>query len=300
MPLKPIPVVPARRAAATGLGAALLLAGAALLVPGCEDGTKDLAGGSRGEAPPSAPAPAGAPPAGAERPAESPAAAALKGTAAGYTAAEVPDAGALRITATYAALPLPRSTEVPVNINVEVCGHKVFTENVLVDAESRGLRNVVVRLEGVSRGKALPDTLTIANKDCAFVPHVAVAVKGTKLAVRSEDPVLHTTHPYIDGVNFFNVNVQPGEEPPRPRPIPKTGLMSIKCDVHKWMQAWVVVHTSPYAEVTGERGTALMEGIPPGKYPFVAWHEELGEKRGEVEIAAGKTAELEFQFAPAQ
>jgi plastocyanin len=211
---------------------------------------------------------------------------------------EVESPGQLAATVTYSGDPLPVPTKVPVNINVETCGGKVFTENLLVDGETRGLKNAVIRLEGIERGKAPPEIVTVSNKHCAFVPHVAVAMKGTKLQLRNEDPVLHTTHPYINGANFFNKPLAAGAEPTRPRPIPKTGLMDIRCDVHKWMQAYIVIHSNPYLAVTDEKGKLIIDGIPAGKYTYTAWHEQLEESKGEVEIAAGQTAELVVTFDP--
>ena len=265
------------------------LLGAALLLPACE--------GRRQEA--TAPAPA-TPPAAAPAPTtgrDSAAAEALKGGAA-YEVAEVSRPGALAVTAVFTGDPIPQPAEVPVNINVDFCGHKVFTESVLVDKETRGLKHVVVRLEGITRGKAPPASITITNRNCAFDPHVAVAMKGTRIAIANADPVLHNTHPYINGSSFFNLALAPGSEPPPARPIPKTGLMEINCDVHKWMRSFVFVHTSPYVEATDKSGKLRIDGIPPGKHAYVAWHEELGEKKGEVEIAPDGTAELKLEFAP--
>jgi len=223
------------------------------------------------------------------------AAAKLRGAGA-YEVIQVTGGGSLAVTALYRGEPIPQQTEVPVNIDVHHCGHKVFTESLLVDPQTRGIENVVVRLEGIAKGKAPPPTVTVTNKNCAFTPHVSVAVKGTKIDIRSEDPVLHTTHPYIDGWSFFNLPLQPGEAPPGARPIPRSGLMEIRCDVHKWMKGYMLVHTNPYAAVTDKLGKLTITEIPPGKYPYAAWHEELGEQKGEVEIVAGGTAELKLEF----
>jgi len=214
----------------------------------------------------------------------------------GYQVVEVLDGGSLGVTVIYKGDPIPEQTEVPVDTNVDVCGHKVFTESLIVDEKTRGLKNVVVRLEGISKGKSPPATVNVNNKDCAFEPHVSVAMKGSKMDISNSDSILHTTHPYIDGISFFNLPLPPGGTPPRPRPIPRSGVMSIRCDVHKWMQGYMMVHTNPYIEVTDAQGKLAIEAIPPGTYPYVVWHEQLGEKKGDVEIVAGKPAELRIEF----
>ncbi len=225
------------------------------------------------------------------------AAAALKG-GSGYEVATVVNPGALAVAVVFTGDPIPVPAPVQVNIDVPHCGQKVFTENLIVDKESRGLKNVVVRLEGITKGKPQPETVTVTNKDCSFDPHVSVAAKGTKIALRNADPVLHATHPYLAGGSFFNLSLPAGDDSPQTRPIPKAGLMEITCDVHKWMRGYMYVHTSPYVEVTDKSGKLKIDGIPPGKYPYVAWHESLGEKRGEVEIVAGQTAELKLEYSP--
>ena len=66
------------------------------------------------------------------------------------------------------------------------------------------------------------------------------------------------------------------------------------------MKAYTVVHTSPYIAVSDAKGRILLDEIPPGEHPFVAWHERLGEKRGTIEIEAGKVAALNLEFELAQ
>lgn len=285
-------------AAATSLAAALL---AALLVHGCKPAQRPAA--TPEGAPPAVTTPAiGSAP---TSPQPGPGVIASPGPSApgagksaGYAVADVANPASLEVVATFVGDAIPEPEEVDVNIDVPVCGHKVFHEEVLVDKATRGLRNVVVRLEGIHQGKAAPALVTVANQECRFEPHVSVAMTGMKLQIRNDDPVLHTTHPYINGANFFNLALTPREPPPPPRPIPRPGLMEVKCDVHKWMKGYVLIHTNPYAGVTDTSGKLRIEGIPPGKYSFVAWHEELGEKRGELELAPDGVASLQLEFPP--
>lgn len=221
----------------------------------------------------------------------------LQGGGGTYRVVDVPNPGALSVFAGYTGELPPAPTKVPVNINMSTCGDKVFTENLLVDHGGRGIQNVVVRLDGITAGKALPGDMTITNKDCAFSPHVGVGIQGMKLQLKNEDPILHTTRPIIDQRALFNKPLVPNAPPPNPRTIRQAGLMEVKCDVHDWMQAWVVVHTNPYVAVSDASGKLVIDAIPPGTYPFVAWHEQLGEQRGQVEILADQTSELKLEFS---
>ncbi len=173
-----------------------------------------------------------------------------------------------------------------------------------MDKETRGLRNVVVRLEGISQGsRQPPEKLTVFNQGCTFVPHVSVAMTGTLLEIKNDDSVLHTTHPYLGGRHWFNIALQKkGEQgdTSRPRPFRLPGVVEFNCDVHKWMKAYVVVHTNPYIASSDAKGMIALDEIPPGEYPYVAWHEQLGEKRGTIKVEAGQLATLKLEFELAQ
>jgi hypothetical protein len=249
-----------------------------------------------GEAPASGASPSGAPPVPAKDASRSKAAALLRG-AGTYEVAEVPDAGALEVTAVYAGDPIPEPSRIPVATDAAHCGDKVFTENIVVDRDSRGLRNVVVRIEGITRGKPPPEKVVLEVKDCAFVPHVAATMRGVHIELQGADPIRHTVHARIHGESIFNVPLNPGAAPPTPRPAPQPGTVEIGCDVHSWMSGILVVHASPYIGVTGPGGKLEIEGIPPGTYPYVAWHEQLGEKQGEIEIPPGRTAALKLEMS---
>ena len=50
----------------------------------------------------------------------------------------------------------------------------------------------------------------------------------------------------------------------------------IKCDVHPWMKAWVMVADHPYFAVTDENGNFEINNVlPPGEYELGFWHERL-------------------------
>ena len=62
------------------------------------------------------------------------------------------------------------------------------------------------------------------------------------------------------------------------------------------MKGYIFVHTNPYVALTDGSGMLSMTGIPPGKYSYVAWHEELGQQMGEVEINKGGVTSLKLEF----
>jgi hypothetical protein len=63
------------------------------------------------------------------------------------------------------------------------------------------------------------------------------------------------------------------------------------------MTGYLLVTDNPYFAVTGEDGSFTLADVPPGEYTVEAWHEKLGTKTATLKVAAGKPAELKFEFA---
>ncbi len=76
----------------------------------------------------------------------------------------------------------------------------------------------------------------------------------------------------------------------------KAGFLSVECDAHDFMQAWLWVVDHPYATVTPADGTFALTDVPPGAYKLKVWHEALGEKTLDVTVEAGKAASIVVVF----
>jgi hypothetical protein len=64
----------------------------------------------------------------------------------------------------------------------------------------------------------------------------------------------------------------------------------IKCDVHPWMKAWVLVSDHPYFAVTDTNGNFSIDGIPAGTYEVVCWQEKFsGKKKNPILLNATVT-----------
>ena len=77
----------------------------------------------------------------------------------------------------------------------------------------------------------------------------------------------------------------------------RPGMMSVLCDVHGWMKAFVRVHDHPFHAVSDELGFFRTSGIPPGSYSIELWHETLGTQQVRVEIRPNETARLDIEYA---
>jgi hypothetical protein len=96
-----------------------------------------------------------------------------------------------------------------------------------------------------------------------------------------------------DGEAFFLHNLSdPSPDPPKLAPnwlVP----VSLKCDIHTWMEGYLWVLETPYAAVTKEDGTYEIKGIPAGvELQLVVWHEGLPEGKKFVFGSSGQQANL--------
>ena len=179
-------------------------------------------------------------------------------------------------------IPPPRVMRV--NRDREFCGNTITIQPVTVQRSSHGVASAIVSVEGVQRQpideKKPPTIMTITNRHCAFIPRVSATSLGSILEVRSEDPVLHNTHIRLGRRTFLNVAMVPGGPVIRKTMI-RPGALSVQCDAHKFMRAFVVAFDHPFFKVTNEAGEFTIAGVPPGRHTMTIWHETLGLVRKE-------------------
>jgi plastocyanin len=161
------------------------------------------------------------------------------------------------------------------------------------------LQNVVVWVkDGAKLGGQVPaQPVVLDQKGCVYTPHVVAVMVGQELKAKNSDAMLHNVHGLAKDNGEFNISQnQQGQE----NKIDGTKAVEtykVKCDVHPWMNAWVVVLDHPFSSVTGDDGVYTIKGLKDGKYTLVAWQEKLGMQEVEVEVKDGK-ATKDIQLAP--
>lgn len=179
-------------------------------------------------------------------------------------------------------------------------GYRLLRE-VAVNAEG-GLQDVVVRVEGVRRGKpfTLQETTLEANV-CQFIPFVSVVRDRHPLTVTNLDPVAHDLQVYErDEEHVFIIFHRPSlTRTGTTDQIKLTGTrreMTMQCGMHPFMQAHGLAVDNPYYAVTGRDGAFAIGDLPPGTYRVTAWHPALGEQQQELVVPAKGTATHRFTF----
>lgn len=196
---------------------------------------------------------------------------------------------------------IPKAKPLPVHRDNAVCGMTIPNEALIVDQGSRGITDVVVSIEGVTKGKPFPDTSTLIleNRACRFFHRANAVPVGSTLEIRNTDPILHNTHIRKDtrmGPTLINVS-QPVGTKAILKPLSVPGFFDTRCDAHPFMTGSIHVFEHPYFTVTDEVGNFEISNVPPGTYQLRIWHERLGvkEKTIKVQGSASVTVDLSLE-----
>jgi hypothetical protein len=183
----------------------------------------------------------------------------------------------------------------PVFKNRSFCGARIPNESLLIGRDG-GLRNAVVTLHSLDRSVvARPVHVVLDNKQCAFAPHVQVAVVGSELLLKNSDPILHTVHARLGQVTLFNVGLPTWRQVTKR--LVRPGVVKIDCDVlHTWMSAAIVITDTPHFAVSDPNGNFLIERLAPGRYRAEIWHEKLGTETIGVALDANKEVSLDVVY----
>lgn len=191
-----------------------------------------------------------------------------------------------------------------------VCSHDaILDESIVVNAEAEnGVANVFVYLAKVPKGVEIPEAssepVDMDQKGCVFLPRSLVVRKGQTILIKSSDAVPHNVHTFPTLTSPFNSICPPNEqnglklvyESAEREPI------SVKCDIHPWMQAWHLPLDHPFAAVTNAEGKFTIENVPAGELNFRVWHETGGfiEKSLSVTVKADETNEIKIAIGADQ
>ena len=160
-----------------------------------------------------------------------------------------------------------------------ICGiaHSVppKKEDFILD-ENNQFKNVIVWLKDiVFEGELASDSATINQTGCMYSPHVNAFTIGQKVFIKNSDQTLHNVNSKSKINESFN-SAQPAGVPDIERSFTSAEApFYVKCDVHPWMKAWIMVADHPYFAITDENGCFRIDNIPAGNYEVVFWQEKL-------------------------
>lgn len=164
------------------------------------------------------------------------------------------------------------------------------TNRKLIVGKDKGIANAVVSIE--VKGKELKvgkEPILLDQTQCRFEPHVIVIPAGSTVKYMNSDTVSHNVHTMAMKNKSFNNTIPAGAS--QEQKLDKAEAITLKCDIHPWMSAYMFVADTNYAAITGADGSFSIDGLPAGEYSIKVWHESLGKGKGKVTINEDGTSE---------
>ena len=113
----------------------------------------------------------------------------------------------------------------------------------------------------------------IDQRDKQFVPYVTAIQVGTSLIFPNSDNIRHDVYS-LSPAKEFELPLYAGI-PAEPVTFDKQGFVTLGCTIHDWMVAYVAVLPTPYFQVTGKDGRAMLKDLPAGQYSVEVWQPSL-------------------------
>ncbi len=143
----------------------------------------------------------------------------------------------------------------------------------------------------------MPSPATLEHNGCRYVPRIMAIRVEQPLRILNVDGTQHNTHP-SPKLNA-NWNQSQGIGSPAIEKIFERPEVAIpfRDNMHPWERAYVSVFSHPFFAVSDSSGSYKIDGLPPGTYEVVAWHETLGTQTEKVVISAGDNRLIDFNFS---
>ncbi len=132
----------------------------------------------------------------------------------------------------------------------------------------KALEDVVVWLEGGA--KSSPIKARIDQKDMRFVPRILAVPKGSTISFPNSDAVYHNVFAEFEA-KTFDLGMYPKGQS-RTVTFQKPGIVSVLCNIHAEMSAYIVVVDSAFYTKSDKKGNFKLSA-PTGQYTLRAWHE---------------------------
>ena len=167
-------------------------------------------------------------------------------------------------------------------------------EVIVKDDKGRPVSDAVAYAIGAA--SAAPKKHAVVDqRDKQFIPYVTAVQVGTAVSFPNSDNIRHHVYSFSPAKKF-ELPLYSGV-PAEPVVFDKVGFVTLGCNIHDWMIAYVAVLPTPYFQVTRQDGHAVLKELSAGQYTVQVWHPAL---KGQPEAFAqrvdvgGGTKSLQF------
>jgi len=171
----------------------------------------------------------------------------------------------------------------------------------ILDRDGGPVPEVVVSARSLDATTALRAAMPEARMNqeaLAFEPHILVVTTGTRIAFPNEDDVRHHVYSFSPAKQFnFSIDSMATHEAIG---FDVPGVVTLGCNIHDEMLAYVVVVDTPHFAKTGPDGSVELTGLESGRYELSIWSSRIATKHlpdaVEIAVAASEVATWEYGF----
>ena len=150
------------------------------------------------------------------------------------------------------------------------------------DDKGRPVSDAVAYAAATGAASAAPRKQAVVDqRDKQFVPYVTPVQVGTAVIFPNSDNIRHHVYSF-SSAKKFELPLYSGV-PTQPAVFDKVGFVTLGCNIHDWMIAYVAVLPTPHFQATRQDGRAVLKDLPAGQYTVQVWHPAL---KGQPEALA--------------
>ena len=165
------------------------------------------------------------------------------------------------------------------------------------DQTGRPVEGAVIWAEGPQK-KTLPAIQTeIVQKNRQFIPPVTIVPVGSIVRFPNWDNVQHHVYSFSTA-KTFDIPLYIGQSP-KAIEFERPGIVTLGCNIHDWMAAYVVVLDSGFFARTDERGVGVLRDLPAGSFSILGWCPRLRGAPVQANLEGQSSAELTMKLRPA-
>jgi plastocyanin len=168
------------------------------------------------------------------------------------------------------------------------------------DARGGAVRDAVVYAvpEGRQMAPARDKSAVMDQKNRTFIPHVLPVQTGTKVRFPNSDDIRHHVYSFSPA-KPFQLPLYKGT-PATPEIFDRAGVVTLGCNIHDQMSAYIVIVDTPHFQKTAASGKVTLRDLDPGRYTVRIWYPDMreepkpqviavkGDERASVTFVAGR------------
>lgn len=143
------------------------------------------------------------------------------------------------------------------------------------------ISEVVVILKPI--GVALPmvtdkqKRVDVLQRNLMFEPRISLVQTGGKVSFPNFDDTQHHVYSFSKAKKF-EFPLYHGQSPEIV--LDQEGIISVGCNIHDWMLAYIVVSDSPYFGLSNKKGWVNIPNVADGQYNVLYWSVDMDPEKG--------------------